>query len=173
MALLGAPYHPLDARPQDALPCPPALPPTRPPTPIVPSVPQLLADSGEFGDNFTSELALINAQSYIPVGGTLQFFWRHWKVIRASKRVVRWCRKGYSLPFAPSGEEEASWLLRRECPPDLIPRYRPQTPKVVALAAMMDTLLEKHVIEPIPAGQACFYNIVFLRPKPNGSWTYS
>ena len=35
---------------------------------------------------------------------------------------------------------------------------------------MISTLLEKHVIAPVPAGQASFYNIVFLRPKPNGSW---
>ena len=61
-------------------------------------------------------------------------------------------------------------LLRRECPLDLIPRYHPQTPKAVALADMISTLLEKNVIEPVPAGQASFYNIVFLHPKPNGSW---
>ena len=61
-------------------------------------------------------------------------------------------------------------LLRRECPPDLIPCYHPRTPKAVALADMISTPLEKHVIKPVPAGQASFYNIVFLRPMPNGSW---
>ena len=121
-------------------------------------------------DDFTTERALIDAQTHIPVCGKLQFFWRHWKVIRASKRVVRWCRKGYRLLFAPLGEDGESLLLRRECPPDLIPRHHPQTPKAVALADMITTLIAKHVIEPVPAGQASFYNIVFLRPKPNGSW---
>ena len=149
---------------------PPVLAPARPPTPTPPSIPQPLAFSGESLDDFSAERALIDAQTHIPVGGKLQFFWRHWKVIRASKRVVRWCRKGYRLPFAPLGEEGASLLLRRECPPDLVPRYPPQTPKAVALVDMMSTLLEKRVIEPVPAGQASFYNIVFLRPKPNGSW---
>ena len=72
--------------------------------------------------------------------------------------------------FAPSWEAEASRLLRRVCPEDLFLRYRSQTPKAVALAEMVHTLLEKHAIEPVPADQASFYNVVFLRPKPNGSW---
>ena len=35
---------------------------------------------------------------------------------------------------------------------------------------MISTLLEKNVIELVSAGHASFYNIVFLRPKPNGTW---
>ena len=117
----GTPCHPLDAHLPDAFLSLPILAPERPPTPVLPSIPQSLAVSEESLDDFTIERALIDVQTHIPVGGKLQFFWRHCKVIRASKRVVRWCRKGYRLPFAPSGEDGASLLLRRECPPDLIP----------------------------------------------------
>ena len=133
-------------------------------------VPQEFSDTGVSGDSFAEERALISAQAHIPVGGKLQFFWRNWKVIKASKRVVRWCRKGYRLPFAPDGERAASVLLRTVCPPDRIPHYRPGTPKHLALTDMITVLLEKHVIEPVSTGRPCFFNIVFLRPKPNGSW---
>ena len=35
---------------------------------------------------------------------------------------------------------------------------------------MITVLLKKHVIEPVSTGRPCFFNVVFLRPKPNGSW---
>ena len=91
-------------------------------------------------------------------------------MIKASKRVVRWCRKGYCLLFAPDGEQAASALLRTVCPLDRIPHYPPGTPKLLALTDMITVLLEKRVIEPVSPGRACFFNFVFLRPKPNGSW---
>ena len=77
-----------------------------PPFPISP-VPQVSSDIEAPEDSFAEERALISAQAHIPVAGMLQFFWRNWKVIKASKTVVRWCRKGYRLPFAPDGEQEA------------------------------------------------------------------
>ena len=35
---------------------------------------------------------------------------------------------------------------------------------------MMVTLLQKDVIEVLPTDSLAFYNVVFLRPKPNGKW---
>ena len=39
-----------------------------------------------------------------------------------------------------------------------------------ALNDLVGTLLSKHVIEPVPMQEECLHNIVFLRPKPNGTW---
>ena len=69
-----------------------------------PPVPQECSDTGGPEDLFAEERALASAQAHIPVGGKLKFFWRNWKVIKASKRVVRWCWKGYRLLFAPDGK---------------------------------------------------------------------
>ena len=121
-------------------------------------------------DDYSLERRLIAEQSCVPVGGKLRHFWRAWQQIGASKKVVRWCLRGYRLPFVPDGERRATELLRPVCPPSLVPSYPPTSEKGLALAAMIDTLLQKDVIEEVPPTQFCFFNIVFLRPKPNGSW---
>ena len=90
-------------------------------------------------------------------------------MIKASKRVKRWCSKGYRLPFAHDGERAASALFRTACPPRCIPHDRPWTQKHQSLTDMIQVLLTKHVIEPVSPRWACFFN-VFLRPKPSGSW---
>ena len=105
----------------------------------------------------------------IPVGGRLQFFWRRWRALGASKRVSRWLRRGYRLPFAPLGESSARALFRTSCPPALVVSYANPV-KMRALLDLVETLLSKHVVEPVPADTPCLHNIVFLRPKPNGTW---
>ena len=39
-----------------------------------------------------------------------------------------------------------------------------------ALNDLVGTLLNKHVIEPVPMQEQCLHNIIFLRPKPHGTW---
>ena len=109
-------------------------------------------------------------QSHIPVGGRLRHFWKEWRAIGASRRVARWLNRGYRLPFAPGEEETARKGLRRECPPELRTRYQLNVEKAVALKEMLQELLDKDVIEPVQRGEPVFFNIVFLRPKPNGKW---
>ena len=120
--------------------------------------------------SYEEEKKLINDQKHIPVGGKLQHFWRAWKAIQASKKVVRWARKGYRLPFIPGGEIQARSFLKQSAPPSLIPSYPPDSVKGKALSDMIDSLLQKSVIEVVPHNAYCFFNVVFLRPKPGGKW---
>ena len=55
--------------------------------------------------------------------------------------------------------------MKSTCPKDLIPSYPKDSVKGKALREMMDVLLEKEVIEKVPEGELCFFNVVFLRPK--------
>ena len=121
-------------------------------------------------EDYEEEKKMIEKQKEIPVGGKLQHFWRAWKAIKASKKVVRWARKGYRLPFCPGGEDQARSFMRVSSPPSLIPSYAPDSIKGKALTEMIQSLLLKHVIEPVPAHSLCFFNVVFLRPKPGGKW---
>ena len=116
------------------------------------------------------EARLLEEQQKIPVGGRLRFFWKAWREIGAPKRIARWLNRGYRLPFAPGEEEVARSLLVRSCPATLIPSYPATSEKGVALREMMTTLLEKQAIEPLPQGSLAFFNVVFLRPKPDGRW---
>ena len=136
-----------------------------------PRSPGLLAPERSSDDaDFQFERDLIASQSHIPVGGKLRHFWREWQTINASNKVVRWCLKGYRLPFAPDGERRATCLLTDVCPPTLITSYPPLSEKGLALSEMLDSLLQKQVIDEVLPTQFCFFNIVFLRPKPNGTW---
>ena len=65
------------------------------------------------------------------------------------RKVVRWCLKGYRLPFAPDGERRATSLLTGVCPPMLITSYPPLSEKGLALSEMLDSLLQKQVIEEV------------------------
>jgi hypothetical protein len=121
-------------------------------------------------ENYKEEKETLEQQKSIPVGGKLQHFWQAWKALGASKKVVRWCRKGYMLPFIPGGEQEARTLCKQVCPPEAQISYKSNKEKQKALEEMMVTLLDKDVIERVPEGMFCFHNIVFLRPKPNGTW---
>ena len=124
---------------------------------------------GDWKSAFKKELDRLRLLQEIPVGGRLQFFWRAWRNIGASKRVSRWLRRGYRLPFHPGGEQEARLLFKSVCPPTLIISYS-NVDKMSALVDLVDTLLQKRVIEPVPPHESCLHNIVFLRPKPNGTW---
>ena len=54
-------------------------------------------------------------------------------------------------------------------PPSLVVSYA-NPEKMKALKDLVGTLLTEHVIEPVPMQEKCLHNIVFLRPKPNGTW---
>ena len=120
--------------------------------------------------DYSWEEKFIAEQNKIPVGGRLRFFWKHWREIGASKKYARWLNRGYRLPFKTNGEQEARALLSTSCPKFLIPSYPEDSEKGVALREMMTTLLEKDVIETISEGELGFFNVVFLRPKPNKKW---
>ena len=91
--------------------------------------------------SYKEEKKMIKDQEHIPVGGKLQRFWRAWKAIKASKKVVRWARKGYRLPFIPDGEIQARAFLRFSAPQTLIPSYAADSVKGKALSEMLTTLL--------------------------------
>ena len=122
----------------------------------------------------TPHLADIRARiaqlSHIPVGGRLRLFWRRWRELGASKKVIRWIRKGYSLPFILDQSHLPPLKLMTACPPGLATNYEKGSEKQIALDILISQLLAKKVIEPVPSKQPCFFSRVFLRPKPNGSW---
>ena len=106
--------------------------------------------------SYEEEKKMIKDQEHIPVGGKLQHFWRAWKAIKASKKVVRWARKGYRLPFIPDGEIQARAFLRFSAPQTLIPSYAADSVKGKALSEMLTSLLQKSVIEQVPPNTLCF-----------------
>ena len=120
------------------------------------------------GSDYSWEKEQLLEQQKIPVGGRLRFFWKEWRGIGASKRIARWLNRGYRLPFKPGSEEVARKSLSRNCPRPLQASYPENSEKGRALKEMVDTLLEKQVIEVIPQESLAFFNVVFLRPKPGG-----
>ena len=119
--------------------------------------------------SYDLERSALETLQRIPVGGRLQFFWREWRRIGASKRVCRWLRRGYRLPFLPGAEAQARALFVTKCPPRLALFYgNPE--KHAAITELLQQLLAKHVIERVGPHTPCLHNVVFLRPKPNGTW---
>ena len=108
-------------------------------------------------------------QAELPVGGRLQHFVEHWRSIGCSRRIVRWLARGYRLPFAPGGQAKALACRRRSCPQQLRIHYADDV-KSKALEELIQTLLEKDVIEEIAMNANVFHCLLFLRPKPNGKW---
>ena len=109
-------------------------------------------------------------QSSIPVGGRLKFFWRQWRKLGAPKKVVRWLRKGYALPFKREAGQGAYVPLATTCPAGLITSYKKGSDKDLALQSKIQELLDKKAIVEVPADQPGFHNRVFLRPKKTGGW---
>ena len=108
------------------------------------------------------------AQSAIPVGGRLRFFWRQWRALGAPKKVVRWLRKGYALPFRRESGQGESIAVSETCPTGLITCYKAGSEKQLALHAKIQELLVKKAIAPVPVGFKAFHNRVFLRAKKTG-----
>ena len=106
--------------------------------------------------------------SVIPVGGRLRFFWRKWQLLGASKRVVRWLRLGYPLPFRLDhrGLPVTPPLLVHP-PPNLVTFYQDPV-KQGHLDRMLDELVTKHAIQEIPHTDPAYFSRVFLVPKKNG-----
>ena len=113
------------------------------------------------------EKAVCHAQ--LPVGGRLRRYADAWQDINASRKVVRWLRDGYKLPFVEGGEDEAKTMLRKVCPRNLCIHYTDKL-RNEALHDLVGKLLDKDVIEEVPDGELAFHNLLFLRIKPNGTW---
>ena len=121
------------------------------------------------GVSYDKERSALHELQKTPVGGRLRFHWREWRRIGASKRVCRWLRRGFRLPFLPGEETRARGLFRTACPPSLALLYTNPV-KHRAILDLLQQLLDKNVIERVAPTVACLHNIVFLRPKPNGTW---
>ena len=83
---------------------------------------------------------------------------------------MRWFAKGYPLPFAPGLRQEADSWLRQDCPELLVQSYSNIPLKQDALLHMVDDLLSKQAIEPIPSQVLVFFNRVFLIDKRTGGF---
>ena len=112
----------------------------------------------------------LKQQSMIPVGGRLRFFWQQWRKLGAPKKVIRWLRKGYALPFKRDAGQGKLITLTETCPAGLVTEYKAGSEKDVALRAKIQELLDKRAIAQVPEGQKGFHNRVFLRPKKTGGW---
>ena len=120
-------------------------------------------------DTWKSQLGLLEAHlathKQLPVGGRLGHYWSKWRGIGAPKRVYKWFKKGYRLPFAKNQQRAAEALMKTECPDGLLSSYGFGTIKAKALAAIIQTLLEKKAIEEVPLDTPVVFNRVFLRQK--------
>ena len=56
-------------------------------------------------------------------------------------------------------------MLTDVCPPTLITSYPPLSEKGLALSEMLDSFLQKQVIEEVLPTQFCFFNICLPSPK--------
>ena len=115
---------------------------------------------------------LRDLQDLVPVGGRLRFHWEEWQTVGASRKVVRWFRKGYPLPFAPDGREQAIRFMSLQSPPYLLVDYSFDPVRQDALRRKIEELLAKAAIEPLPEGQLAFFNRVFLVPKKTGGFPF-
>ena len=109
-------------------------------------------------------------QDSLPVGGRLLQFWQAWRAIDASRKVVRWFREGYRLPFIENGRNLAAQWFTRASPPHLMPNYSGDPLKQAALLEMIEDLLVKRAVVPLPVGEFAFFNRVFLVPKKTGGF---
>ena len=91
------------------------------------------------------ERATITEMNSTTVGGRLKFKWQNWKQFGASKKIVRWLRKGYMLPFNLEQEAVAKTKFSHRSDPDLVAHYQKDSEKATVLNMVMDTLLKKNV----------------------------
>ena len=115
--------------------------------------------------NWSVERAAIADMNATPVGGRLKFKWENWKEFGASKKIVRWLRKGYMLPFNVGEEAIVRSKFSAKSDANLVANYAPDTEKALVLNMMMDTLLKKNYIVKMQPEEQGFFNLVFLRPK--------
>ena len=115
--------------------------------------------------DWSEEKIRLSAMQTIPVGGRLIHTAHLWKGIGASKKICRWLRRGYRLPFMDETETQARSLFTSSSPTDRMPNYAPNSEKFLALNMMIDTLLKKNAIIEMKTNETGFFNLVFLRPK--------
>ena len=84
--------------------------------------------------------------------------------------MCRWFRKGYALPFLPGEKENAVAWCSKSSPPYLIANYPESDPRAEVLRGMLDELLQKRAIVPLPEDAFAFFNRVFLIPKRTGGF---
>lgn len=121
-------------------------------------------------DRLNAVKQAIAAQSNLPVGGRLKFFWREWQKLGAPKRTVRMLRKGYALPFLRENGKIPEIPMSENSPARLRIAYAPGSEKAMALNEKVQELLQKQVIEIMPENEMGHFNLVFLRAKKSGGW---
>ena len=106
----------------------------------------------------------------LPVGGRLKYFWRRWKHIGASRRVVRWLRLGYPLRFNQKVVSiKGLPKLSLRAPPGLVTSYKDPS-KQTALLQMVNQLVQKKCVRKMSPTEQGFFSRVFLVPKRSGGW---
>ena len=160
---------------------PPVKPPDSSSSPVLPSVlpstPPPVSPpvaSSPLPEDFPRQLLLLQRQremqDVLPVGGRLLHFWQPWRAIGASRKVVRWFREGYRLPFQEGGRNLAAQWFSLASPPHLMPNYSGDPIKQAALLEMIEDLLVKRAVIPLPVDTFAFFNRVFLVPKKTGGF---
>ena len=98
----------------------------------------------------------------IPVGARLQHFWQLWECLGASSWVVSVLRWGYALEFEDDPPLASRPTISSE-------RKTPERNEIIW--QQITTLLSKGALEEVhaPFGPG-FYSLLFVRPKPNGTW---
>ena len=126
------------------------------------------AEDGHSGITLNVVRDLLESQKHLPVGGRLAHFWSEWQNLGAPGKVVKWLRWGYPLPFVKNSAQVAL-EMSLQAPPHLVTCYS-DVIKQQALDEMIDKLLLKQAVEPVPPGEQGHYSRVFLRPKRTGGW---
>ena len=95
------------------------------------------------------------------VGGCLSLHWRQWQTIGAEPWVVSVLREGYRIPF-----RDLLPPLARS--PVSFPKYRPDSPHVLALRQEVESMITKGALEIVPDLDPGFYSRLFLVEKASG-----
>ena len=110
----------------------------------------------------------VDERSSLPVGGRLIHYWQDWRDMGASRKIVRWLRFGYPLPFHKNVRGlNITPPLKLFPPPELVTHY-PEPAKQAQLLAMLDELVQKKAIREIDHNVPVHFSRVFLVPKMNG-----
>ena len=104
----------------------------------------------------------------VPVGGRLRHFWPVWQKLGASRKVVRWLRFGYPLPFFKNARGLPLTPPLLSVPnPSVVTAYSDPA-KQALLDETIQTLLAKQAIREVPHSDPVHFSRVFLVPKKNG-----
>ena len=106
----------------------------------------------------------------LPVGGRLKFFLEAWRKIGASKRVLRWIRRGYPLRFKTELSRSGNLpKLALSAHPSIVTSYSDPL-KQEALVTLIRELEAKQCITRMAPGEEGYFSRVFLVPKKSGGY---